>query len=453
MNVTEILQFADNLVFSETKKHLDDLQQIVIKGVWEDKTYETIAEECNRSENHVRDVGYKLLRTLSNSLGEDINKRNFRATFERVINSFNHPKSSQQVVGIINNNVSLCLNSPKNKDNNYDKSSHSALNYKDLTLAPKINQFYGREQELLTLSQWLENPNTQLISILGLRGIGKTTLVKYLIDTHSLNFDAIIWKNLKISPHFESNILSLLDIFPNDKNKEISYPKNKLNQCFELLQNKRFLIILDDVQELFTSGKYAGNYQPEYQDYQTFFQHFTSLEHQSCLILISQEKCQEMISLDSELYPSYCLELQSLGESAKFILQSYQLKNEESYLRLIELYEGNSKILQLISLFIKDIFQENLNEFLQEDEIIIPEDLKTLFNPTWLRLSKIEQDILLLLSQEKQPLTREEIKHKLSLSSTEIYGSLQSLLRRFLILQTEEKSIKFIGSKLLSIMV
>jgi hypothetical protein len=40
----------------------------VIKGVWEGKTYEEIAENNHRSERHVRDVGYKLWKILSESI-------------------------------------------------------------------------------------------------------------------------------------------------------------------------------------------------------------------------------------------------------------------------------------------------------------------------------------------------------------------------------------------------
>lgn len=64
MTVTEVLQWVDNLVFAETDKHLDDLQELVIKGVWENQTYQQIAEKSNRSESHIRDVGYKLWNIL-----------------------------------------------------------------------------------------------------------------------------------------------------------------------------------------------------------------------------------------------------------------------------------------------------------------------------------------------------------------------------------------------------
>ncbi|MFM7405899.1 MAG: hypothetical protein ACKO3K_04325 [Cuspidothrix sp.] len=47
MTVTEILQLADELVFAKKGKHLDELQESIIKGVWEDQTYQEIADEVN----------------------------------------------------------------------------------------------------------------------------------------------------------------------------------------------------------------------------------------------------------------------------------------------------------------------------------------------------------------------------------------------------------------------
>ena len=84
MDIKEVLQCADELVFAQTGKHLDDIQETLIKGVWQGQTYEKIANECNRSESHVRDVGYKLWQILSEQLGEDVNKYNFRSTIERI---------------------------------------------------------------------------------------------------------------------------------------------------------------------------------------------------------------------------------------------------------------------------------------------------------------------------------------------------------------------------------
>ena len=84
MNVTEMLQIADRLVFSQTGKHLDNIQETVLKGVWQGQTYEKIADEYNHSQSRIRDVAYKLWKILSEELNEEIHKSNFHSTFERL---------------------------------------------------------------------------------------------------------------------------------------------------------------------------------------------------------------------------------------------------------------------------------------------------------------------------------------------------------------------------------
>ncbi|WP_052149771.1 hypothetical protein [Aphanizomenon flos-aquae] len=114
---------------------------------------------------------------------------------------------------------------------------------------------------------------------------------------------------------------------------------DKLKQLFDILTNKKCLIILDDLQNIFIPSQFAGKYQPEYQDYQTLFKMITETHHQSSVILISQEQCPEMECLDEELYPIKSLELSGLDNPE--ILKNTGLKNKDSWLKLIKLYEGN----------------------------------------------------------------------------------------------------------------
>lgn len=84
MNVKEVLQYVDGLVLEKTGKHLDDVQKAVVEGTWQKQTYDDIAKKCHLRKNHVGDVGYHLWQLLSEVIGEDIKKINFRSTIERL---------------------------------------------------------------------------------------------------------------------------------------------------------------------------------------------------------------------------------------------------------------------------------------------------------------------------------------------------------------------------------
>jgi hypothetical protein len=395
MAVTEILQFVDNLVFTKTDKHLDDLQKKIIEELFNGKTYKQIANIYDYDEGYIGDESRNLFKLLSESLGEDINKSNFCWTLER-------GKNCSKIVSFGNNNINCYSTYEQSNNNQHNNTEQSKSSYQDLTLAPKIIRFYGREKELNFLSHGILNQNAHLISVLGLSGIGKTTLVKRFIDLNIQQFEIIIWRSLKFPKSLDLLIDDLLNVCQQEAKATID---DKLKQLFNILKNKKCLIILDDLENIFVNRQFTGQYKPEYQDYKTFLQMITEIEHQSCLILISQEKCQEMISLDSELYPIHSLELSGLDNAATEILKNQGLKNEETWLNLINLYESHPKYLQYISILIKDVFQSEVAEFIKENSLILTEDFKTLFGLMWMRLSEVEKEILLKISQNDQPIS------------------------------------------------
>ena len=433
MNVTELLQFVDQVVQKQTGEHLDDLEKAILKGLWQGQTYNQIADESGyNSQNYIGDVSRKLFKTLSEQLGEDINKYNFCWTIERVINS--------QFVGLVNTKISLCSNHPKtDKNQSHEEKSTSQSFYHDLTIAPKITHFYGRERELQTLSHFLINQNARLISVLGLPGIGKTTLIKRFVDLNLQNFNIIIWKNIKLSDSLDSIIAEIFKAI----NSEFIQTENKLTQLFNLFRQQKCLIIIDNIQELFTPGQFAGQYKAEYKDYKTFLTMITEIEHQSSLILISQEQCQEMICIDEELYPVKCLELQGLDNTD--ILKNQKLKDEESLSKLINLYEGNPVYLQDISSLIRNIFQGKISDFLSEG-LLLTENMKYQLSELFNRLSTVEQQIVLEMSKSNQPVNREQLRESLSLSSMELINGLQSLKMRYLVTTIESDKTLFILS-------
>ncbi|MCL1469438.1 NB-ARC domain-containing protein [Argonema antarcticum] len=438
MTITEVLQFVDRLVEKQTGEHLDDLQKTVIQGVWQGKSYNQIADESGYDKNYVGDVSRKLFKILSEQLDEDINKYNFCWTLERFINS-ESVINSAQFVGV-NTNITYCPFYPPadpNQSINKEEKTNKNRRYHDLTLAPKITHFYDRTLELQTLSDWLTNQNTRLISVLGLSGIGKTTLVKQFLDLNIQQFDVVIWKILKLSQSLDG---ILTEIFTGI-NTELIQSDNKLTQFFNLLRQQRCLIILDDVEELFVSGQLAGQFKPEYKNYQNLMKMMTEIEHQSTLILISQEQCQEMLCLDEELYPIKSLELQGLNNTE--ILKSLKLKDESSWSKLIEVYEGNPVDLKDIANLIKNIFDGKVADFLNEDGIIVTKDMKSRFTELFKRISPIELEIILQLSKFDRPVSREDLRENLSLSSMDLMNGLQSLSQRYLLKRIEGEKILF----------
>jgi len=75
---------VNTLVFRHTGKHLSDIEIEVLRGAWEGKSYEQIAEQLFRSVSYInKDVGYRLWKKLSEALGEEVTKKSFRQALKR----------------------------------------------------------------------------------------------------------------------------------------------------------------------------------------------------------------------------------------------------------------------------------------------------------------------------------------------------------------------------------
>jgi ABC-type dipeptide/oligopeptide/nickel transport system ATPase subunit len=442
MDVNEVLQFVDRLMVEHTGKHLDDVQMAVIRGTWENQTYQDMAQQARFNKNYVGDVGAGLWQLLSEVLGEDVKKTNFRSTLERL-------RLADSPVIIQSNNKSshsfnFCTYPHQLKAQPAETRKDGI--YQDIAFAPQIINFYNRQAELETLSNWIINQNARLISILGLPGIGKTTFVKKFVDLNLKNFEIIIWKNLKFPKSLNSLLEEILITCQQEYQESIV---NKLKQISTLLIEKKALIILDDLQNLFISGEFAGQYQTPYFDYQNWFKTLTESQHQSSIILISQEKTPEMHCIKEELYPIKCLELSGLDCSE--ILENKNLKNPSQWSELISVYEGNPQYLQDITTLIKDFFDDSVADFLAEDKPILTNLMRSQLKQLFSRLSSIEKQFILEMSQFSEPLSREALKDKLTLSSTDFISALESLQKRYLISKIKTEKTQFYLSPLFQV--
>ncbi|MFM6013088.1 MAG: AAA family ATPase, partial [Dolichospermum sp.] len=379
-----------------------------------------------------------LWQLLSEILHEDIKKTNFRSTLERI-----YIQSSQNPNICIGNShyfnfSSQILNQDHQPEAKSNINTESKLSAYDLIFAPEIINFYQREKELKNLSDWIFKQNTRLISVSGLYGTGKTTLVKRFIDLNLQKFAVVIWRSLKYPQSLELLITDLLNVCQQEPQATLD---KRLKQLLDVFANHKCLIILDDLQNIFIPGKFAGQYKVEYQDYQNFFNMITEVKHQSHVIVISQEKCPEIECLDDELGPIKSLEISGLYDVD--ILQNRGLKNEDNWLKLIDLYAGNFIDLKSVSILINKNYDGQVADFLAENTLHITNQMQSRFQQIFKHLSSQEQEIVLHLSKFEIPVTREYLREGLNLSVVDFNNGLQSLQERYLVTKIKNDKILF----------
>ncbi len=441
IDIKELLQLADEKVLDKTGQNLDSLQKSILEGVLHHQNYREIFENNNGqyTYNYVKEEGAKLWKLLSDVFEkEGIKQSNVRSILDNIYNLdhssliINNEKNNKNSVIICRENQQYRDKKERRSPSSNSQNQSPKINQKDL---PVLNYNYGRKTEINTLKTWLEN-QTKLITIYGLSGIGKTALILKLIPEIQENFDYIFYRRLDGIPKLIKLKDDLKLVFDQTQTKPLS-------ELIDYLKNNRCLVILDDVHNIFKTGDLAGQYLSEFKDYSRFFQDMATLSHQSCLILISWEKPQQINQLEAENFNVKTLHLSGLGEDAKEILKEKGLKDEDQYLQLINLYQGNPSWLNIIALTIKDYYNSQFSRFLEEDELCL-EGIETMLENHLERLSELEKKVIYWLAFQDQPLDIQQKPSDLVTKQTKFVQVIQSLTRRCLVEKIlQENELKF----------
>ena len=441
-----MLKFADDIVFAKTGQHLDDLQAAVLRGTLQRETYKEIAKDFDCSESRIREIGSELWQLLSEELGENINKKNFRSAMERLqISLFSNVIQDnviQDNVGV--GSINICgegrhpPNTPNSPPQNQETSNtkQPETPHQDLSEMPDLGAFYDRTPELETLTTWILQEQCRLIAITGISGIGKTSLAVQIVQQIKNQFDYIIWRTINVSHTLDEFQQELIQLFSQSEKLDSPTTKPKPLSLIKYLQKHRCLIILDDVHNLFSSGELAGKYKPEYEEYRHFFKQIEKLSHQSCFLLIGWEQPREISQIESQNNPIRTLQINGLDiAAAGEILRDYGLA-EIDYSILIHRYQGNPLWLKSVATLIQES-GVNVTDLLQNDIILLPEDVKDILRQQCDRLSDREKQILSILARETQPLKLSKLIDKQPNFNLELVNVLQSLQRRCLVEKIE----------------
>ncbi len=424
MDIAQVLKLADELLFTHTGEHLDNLQETILKGTLQGDKYAKIASDTHVSEGHVRDRASELWQDLSDVLGEDVNKSNARNILEKIIIS--HSVSSGNFISI--HQVSICSKRRRNTKSPPLSQPTENQPYLDIDAAPEITAFYERTDELNILKNWLIQDSIRLVTLIGTIGVGKTTLAIKLIEQISTQFQYIVYRSLRYSPTLDSFLTDLLPTFispiiPNTLARQVDV-------LLKFFRQHHCLIIIDDLQMLFQPGEFAGQYKAEFEGYYRLFKQIAELSHSSSLLLISSEQPEDRILTRHKF--TRCLKLTGLADSAKEILKDKELSEEEMWDTLIAKYRGHPLWLEMTATMIQELFGGRVTEFLAYPSLILSNEIGAELSRVWVRLTESEKEIVKYLAKQEEAVTLSQVLQKTSDNySTEIrLNAIQSLKRR-----------------------
>ncbi|MDF5729496.1 MAG: CHAT domain-containing protein [Rhizonema sp. PD38] len=306
-----------------------------------------------------------------------------------------------------------------------------------------VSIFYGRDDEINTLKQWMVTDKCRLITIIGMGGIGKTALSVKLAEDVENQFDYLIWRSLRNAPPVEDLLSELISFLSEENHLVLANSLDKqIAQLIECLRTSRCLVVLDNLESILNSEEQVGNYSEGYEGYGQILRDVGDTRHQSCFLVTSREKPRGLVTREGDNLPVRALSLKGLSsQEGELILAQKGLSPSKNQINsLVDCYAGNPLALKIVSTTIEELFSGSITDFLLEGTIIFG-DIFDLLAQQFERLSILEKKVMYWLAIHRESVSLKELQSDLIDSvMRDLITALESLKSRCLI---ENQATKF----------
>jgi WD40 repeat protein len=462
MTADEALALLDTLLQGSKLK---DVQEQVFRYSWQGWTYPEIAQHLGYDDSYIRDVGYELWRQLTQELGEQVTKKNLQTVMLRQVHL--RPVISEPLGSLELESLVIDAETPLAKAGNL--SSGIAVTENERTTPPSIglvkasNQywgeiidvasFYGRSTELMQLQQWVigggthpERNRCRLVTILGMGGMGKTTLAAKLVEQIRDEFEFVIWQSLRNAPPITEVLTTSIQCLSKQQEPSLPMPTGDLiAQLIEYLRSHRCLLIFDNFdavlrgvnESVLSQRSLVGQYREGFEEYEEILGKLGSELHSSCLLLTSREKPKILTPLEGKTLPVRALNLAGLSVIEMqeiFKVDGCFTQAETDWDCIRESYAGNPLALKIVSNTVRDLFDGSITEFLAQGSIAFG-DINLLLDEQFRRLSDLEKQVMYWLAIEREWVSLAKLRENFVPSPPQhiLLETLLSLVRRSLI--------------------
>src|SRR5262249_62323269 len=114
--------------------------------------------------------------------------------------------------------------------------------------------------EIALLTQWIMAERCGLVMVLGMGGIGKTTLAARVAQDVGADFERVYWRSLRNAPRATDWLSGTVAFLSDQHIVPPTSEADKLMALLQLLRDRRCLLVLDNGETLLEPGQAEGRY-------------------------------------------------------------------------------------------------------------------------------------------------------------------------------------------------
>ncbi len=411
MRIEAAIEYADQLLYERTGRHLSDLQNRIIQLSCQGHTYSQVATAAGYSEGHIKDVASQLWRLLSEVLGERITKGNLRSRLinrlKRTVKSATptslHPLMSSSAARFSAAlSADSALSSARAHSLSIDSATEGSVIDSALAYVSSIESasFIGREPALQAIS--LLAQSHRIIVIQGEGGLGKTTLAQQ----YAQRFDQL----LELPMAKESANITLAESvveewlrqhFNEEPGSEFGVTLSRLKQ--HLSRSAQIGILIDNLEPALDSN---GQFIAAHRHYVELLRALADAG--ASVIVTSRDRlCEPGLKVHHYRLPGLPVEawqqffaaglatahmLSIAGSSEQ--LGSLDILALDILAKMHRAYGGNAKAMEILCASVVEDYEGDLSAYWQENggDLLGPADLRNLVVSQVHRLQQLDTD-------------------------------------------------------------
>lgn len=400
MNSLEAVNLVDILLKQNNLPFLSHVERELLSDTWNNHNYEKTAFKLHYTCHYTRHLAGQMWKRLSPLFPKPVNKQTIHEALYQSDLRF------------------------------YAPEVHSN---QDITLP----EYYQPRDLEAKLSQNIIQDYYRVIGIFGMMGTGKSALAQGIIQGVARDLEMVIWHSFAVEmlsfSEWMEKVMSLL------LGQPVSLlavnPSEQIKGLLQLLQKRRCLLVLDQLEQLFLPTSVPGKFHKDYLAYQELIKSLAMANHQSYLILTSREYPQNYAYELNKIPFFQALHLEGLSFSqASQLLDHFRMTGHPKWVEQLQKdYDRNPFALIKASSYIKHRYQGNIKRFIQQQDLMFKPVLIAC-NEVFQRLSAVEKEVMFALQFSPKRLTKTDLfSHASHLSRLEVNEALERLQARSLL--------------------